>query len=115
MLRRAVGTGRRWVPGWTHENLLQDMAERWHLDLGPLVRRGTVSVVVPYRTPRDARVVLKVSSDPARITAEARALADWRTTFVSLLLVSDLDRGVLLIGQACRRADVGQSWGRMLQ
>jgi streptomycin 6-kinase len=80
-------------------SLLQDFAERWHLDLGPLVRRGTVSVVVRCRAPGDARVVLKVSPDHARITAEARALAGWGTTSVPRLLASDTDRGVLLMEQ----------------
>jgi streptomycin 6-kinase len=79
--------------------LLQDIAERWHLDLGPLVRRGTVSVVVRCRAPGDARVILKVSPDHARITAEARALAEWRTDSVPRLLASDTDRGVLLMEQ----------------
>jgi hypothetical protein len=80
-------------------SLLQDIAERWHLDLGPLVRRGTVSVVVRCRAAGDARVILKVSPDHARITAEARALAEWRTDSVPRLLASDTDRGVLLMEQ----------------
>jgi streptomycin 6-kinase len=44
-------------------------------------------------------MVVKVSPDHARITAEARALAAWRTTHVPRLLASDTDRGILLMEQ----------------
>jgi streptomycin 6-kinase len=77
--------------------VMHDLAERWRLGLGPLVRRGTVSVVLHCRAAAGAPAILKLSPDRPRIAAEARALTVWRTSHVPNVLASDEDRGALLL------------------
>jgi streptomycin 6-kinase len=76
---------------------LQDIAVRWRLDLGPLVRRGTVSVVLRCRDWTGAPAILKVSPNHERIATEGHALAAWRTPRVPRVLASDPDQGALLL------------------
>jgi streptomycin 6-kinase len=76
---------------------LQDLAQRWQLDLGPFVRRGTVSVVLNCRDQAGTPAILKVSPDHQRIATEARALAAWRTRHVPHVIASDARQGALLI------------------
>jgi streptomycin 6-kinase len=93
--------GRRYGPAigpWLDElpARLHDLAERWQLHLGPLVRRGTVSVVL-HCAARGVPAVLKVSPDRERIAAEASALAAWRTPHSPRLIADDRSRGALLM------------------
>lgn len=55
-------------------DLLTTVAERWQLELGPPIPRGTASAVFRCRM-RDGRLaVLKASPDRSRLIAEASAL-----------------------------------------
>lgn len=76
---------------------LQNLGERWRLDLGPFVRRGTVSVVLTCRDERGVPVVLKVSPDLERIVSETRALVGWQTSHVPRVIASDDTHGALLM------------------
>lgn len=76
---------------------LYDIALRWELDLGPVVRRGTVSVVLNCRAGAGAPAILKVSPDRPRIATEARVLAAWGTRHVPQVIASDAEQGALLI------------------
>ena len=76
--------------------VLRDLAERWELEWGELIRRGSISVVI--RCSVSGRpAVLKVSPDRRRIAHEAAALAGWTTVHVPALLAVDDDVGALLI------------------
>jgi streptomycin 6-kinase len=77
--------------------VLVDLADRWQLDLGGLIQRGTVSVVIRCRAYTGAAAILKVSPDRARIQEEAAALARWTTTHVPAVLAVDDSVGALLI------------------
>ena len=87
-----VGT---WLDGLPAR--LQELARRWQLDLGPFVRRGTVSVVLNCRDQAGSPVILKVSPDHQRIVTEARALAAWQTAHVPHVIASDETQGALLL------------------
>lgn len=93
--------GRRFGPdveGWLDAlpPVLAGLAERWRLDYGPLIQRGSMSVVV--RCTADRRpAVLKVSPDRRRVRDEAAALARWRTPHVPTVLAADGDAGALLL------------------
>jgi streptomycin 6-kinase len=76
---------------------LRDLARRWRLDLGPFVRRGTVSVVLTCRDEMGTPVVLKVSPDRQRIVSERRALMAWRTRHVPQVIAGDDRHGALLM------------------
>ena len=86
------------VEGWLDAlpPVLAGLAERWRLDYGSLIQRGSMSVVV--RCTADGRpAVLKVSPDRRRVRDEAAALARWRTPHVPAVLAADGDVGALLI------------------
>jgi streptomycin 6-kinase len=98
-LRRRLG--RRFgdqIEGWLDQLPpgLADLSERWQLDLGPLIQRGSFSVVVRCRT-ADGPAVLKVSPDRRRLQEEAAALAGWQTPHVPAVLAVDQSMGALLI------------------
>jgi streptomycin 6-kinase len=98
-LRRRLG--RRFGPevgGWLDAlpPVLAGLAERWRLDYGSLIQRGSMSVVIRCTTDRRP-AVLKVSPDRDRIRDEAAALARWRTPHVPAVLATDGDSGALLI------------------
>ena len=77
--------------------VLIELAERWMLEWGTLIRRGSMSIVIRCRT-RDGRpAVLKVSPDRLRLAHEAAALATWRTAHVPAVLAADERVGALLI------------------
>jgi hypothetical protein len=76
---------------------LHDLAQRWRLDLGPLVRRGTVSVVLRCRDHAGTPAILKVAPDRHRILNETRALGVWRTCHVPHVIASDARQGALLM------------------
>jgi streptomycin 6-kinase len=92
----------RFGPGigsWLAElpDALGAIAERWQLAWGPVVPRGSMSVVIRCET-RDGRpAVLKVSPDRARLANEAAALHRWTTVHTPAVLAVDADLGALLI------------------
>ncbi len=95
-LGRRFGTA---IEVWLDElpPVLAGLAERWEIELGALIRSGTVSVVIRCRT-RDGRpAVLKVGPLPGRARDEAAALAGWRTVHVPAVLAVDDSAGALLI------------------
>ena len=95
-LSRRYGSG---VGPWLDAvpTLLGDLAERWQLNLGSFVRRGTVSLVLSCRDQFGTPVILKVSPDRERIATESRALAAWPTSHVPQVVASDSGRGALLM------------------
>jgi streptomycin 6-kinase len=95
-LGRRYGSG---VGPWLDAvpTLLGELAEMWQLDLGSLVRRGTVSLVLSCRDQRGTPVILKVSPDRERIATESRTLAAWPTSHVPQVVASDTVRGALLM------------------
>jgi streptomycin 6-kinase len=95
-LGRRFGAG---VNGWLDElpPVLASLGERWVLSLGPLIQRGSVSVVVSCRRGDGAAAVLKVSADRRRIVDEADALAGWPTSKVPAVLAVDRQVGALLL------------------
>jgi hypothetical protein len=56
---------------------LAEVADRWRIELGSLIPRGTMSVVVRCRTSDGGAAVLKASPDRERLTREAAALRSW--------------------------------------
>jgi streptomycin 6-kinase len=95
-LSRRYGSG---VAAWLDAvpELLEELAERWQLHLGSLVRRGTVSLVLRCRDQSGTPVVLKVSPDRERIANESRTLAAWLTPHVPQVIDSDTPRGAVLL------------------
>ncbi|GAC1326084.1 MAG: aminoglycoside phosphotransferase family protein [Chloroflexota bacterium] len=72
------------------------LAERWHLEVGSNIPRGSVSVVLRCSV-GDVPVVLKVSPDHARLAREAAALDTWQTVHAPSVLALDERVGALLI------------------
>jgi streptomycin 6-kinase len=94
--------GRRFGPGvesWLDAlpQALRDLAERWEIELGSLIQRGSFSVVIRCRTAEGRSAVLKVSPDQGRIREEASALAGWMTPHVPGVYAVDEGAGALLI------------------
>jgi streptomycin 6-kinase len=77
--------------------VLRDLAERWEIELGSLIQRGSFSVVIRCRTAEGRSAVLKVSPEHARIREEAAALGRWTTTHVPAVYAVDESVGALLI------------------
>jgi streptomycin 6-kinase len=77
--------------------VLSDLAERWDLEWGPLIQRGSMSVVIRCRAAKRVSAVLKVSPERIRLAHEASALAKWRTAHVPTVLAVDESVGGLLI------------------
>src|SRR5947207_2172925 len=97
-----VRLGRRFgaaVETWLDElpPTLSDLAERWQLELGSLIQRGSISVVIRCRAADGRHAVLKVSPARKRILDEAAALARWNTVHVPAVLAVDETIGALLI------------------
>lgn len=77
--------------------LLSIVTERWQLELGPPIPRGTASAVCRCRL-RDGRLaVLKASPDRSRLTVEASALTAWRTVHSPEVIAFDDQLGALLL------------------
>lgn len=76
---------------------LRDLAERWEIEFGSLIQRGSFSVVIRCRTAEGRSAVLKVSPEQSRIRDEAAALARWTTAHVPVVYAVDEDAGALLI------------------
>jgi streptomycin 6-kinase len=77
--------------------VLTSLAERWQLELGPLIPLGHMSVVMHCRAADGMDCVLKVCLDRDRLASEAAALAHWDTAHVPSVLDVDTDVGALLI------------------
>jgi streptomycin 6-kinase len=77
--------------------VLSDLADRWGIEWGTLIQRGSMSVVIRCRTEDGRRAVLKTSPDRERIADEAAALAGWTTTHVPAVLAVAESVGALLI------------------
>ena len=94
-LRRRYGNA---TDTWLDElpGLLGGLAERWNLEWGSVIRRGSVSAVIRCRT--DGRAsVLKISPDRERVAREATGLRHWTTDRVPAVLAVDESVGALLI------------------
>jgi streptomycin 6-kinase len=94
--------GRRFgsaIDGWFDAlpAVLSDLAERWDIEWGTLIQRGSVSVVIRCRTADGRPAVLKASPARERVAHEAAALAGWKTTHVPAVLAVDEAVGVILI------------------
>src|SRR5438105_10857111 len=84
-----------WLDGLP--DVLGALAERWHVEWGSLIPRGSMSVVIRCAM-RDGRsAVLKVSPDRARLANEAAALARWTTLHTPSVLAVDESVGALLL------------------
>ena len=75
---------------------LRELGERWSLEWGPLIQRGSMSVVVRCRA-NGRPAVLKVTPDRARVAHEAAGLACWTTRHVPAVLAVDSSVGALLL------------------
>lgn len=69
---------RTWLEALPHQ--VDELARRWHLELGTPLPRGSVAVVIRCRTGDGRAAMLKVSPDRPRLAAEAAALAGWMAT-----------------------------------
>jgi streptomycin 6-kinase len=77
--------------------VLADLAERWELAWGHVIRRGSMSVVIRCRVADGRPAVLKVCPDRARLAREAAVLASWETAHVPEVLAVDESAGTLLL------------------
>jgi streptomycin 6-kinase len=77
--------------------VLADLGERWEIAWGPVIRRGSMSVVIRCRVAHEGPAVLKVCPDRARLAREAAVLASWRTAHVPAVLAVDESAGALLL------------------
>ena len=87
------------IESWFDEltPLLAALADRWHLELGELIPRGSMSVVIRCRSRAGDPAVLKVSPDRERLANESAALAAWATRHVPAVLALDPSAGALLL------------------
>jgi streptomycin 6-kinase len=76
--------------------VLDDLEQRWELEWGAPIRRGSMSVVIRCRA-AGRPAVLKVSPERVRLAHEAAALASWGTVHVPAVLAVDEDAGALLL------------------
>jgi streptomycin 6-kinase len=76
--------------------VLRELGERWGLEWGSLIQRGSMSVVVRCRA-NGRPTVLKVTPDRARVAHEAAGLACWTTRHVPAVLAFDDSVGALLL------------------
>src|SRR5256885_1683066 len=87
------------VGAWFDElpAVLSALAERWQVELGSLIPRGSVSVVVRCQMSDGRPAVLKVSPDRTRLAYEAAALDRWTTVQTPSVLAVDESAGALLL------------------
>lgn len=87
------------VEGWFVQlaGTLVTLADRWRIELGEQIPRGSVSIVYRCRLADGRPAVLKVSPDRPRIADETAALRAWRTVHVPRVFGSDETLGALLI------------------
>jgi streptomycin 6-kinase len=77
--------------------VLGALAQRWQLEFGAPIPRGSVSVVLRCRMADGRGAVLKASPDRARLAGEAAALDGWHTVHTPAVLAFDEQLGALLI------------------
>lgn len=77
--------------------MLEDLEKRWEIEWGPLIQRGSMSVVIRCRAENGRPAVLKVSPERTRLAEEAAALARWATGQVPAVLAVDESVGALLL------------------
>jgi streptomycin 6-kinase len=87
------------VAAWFDElpGVLLALAERWGLEVGAQIPRGSVSVAFRCRLADGRAGVVKVSPDRARLAYEAAALEAWQTVHTPTVLALDEPRGALLL------------------
>lgn len=87
------------VGGWFDElpGVLSALAERWQVEFGSPIPRGSMSVVIRCRMSDGRAAVLKVSPDRTRLAHEAGALTRWMTVHTPSVLAHDESAGALLI------------------
>jgi streptomycin 6-kinase len=73
------------------------LAERWQIDFGPLIPRGSMSVVIRCQTADGRPAVLKISPDRLRLANEASALESWATVHTPTVLAVDESVGAVLL------------------
>jgi streptomycin 6-kinase len=76
---------------------LSELAHEWQVELGPLIQRGSVSVVVTCRLKDGGSAVLKISPDLRRIAIEGASLIAWHTPHVPKVIAQHADHGALLM------------------
>src|SRR2546423_7821544 len=76
---------------------LSALAERWQVELGSLIPRGSMSVVVRCQMSDGRPAVLKVSPDRIRLANEAAVLDRWTTVQTPSVLAVDESAGALLL------------------
>ena len=77
--------------------VLSDLAKRWQIELGALIPRGSMSVVIHCQMADGRRAMLKVSPDRTRLVNEAAALESWTTAHTPSVLAVDESAGALLL------------------
>jgi streptomycin 6-kinase len=77
--------------------VLADLEERWQLEWGEPIARGSMSVVIRCRAEDGRPAVLKITPERARLAREAAALACWATSHVPAVLAVDEGVGALLL------------------
>ena len=89
----------REVETWLDEApaMLAGLAQRWQVELGAAIPRGSVAVVFRCRLADGRAAVLKASPDAARVTREAAALRSWHGVHTPSVLAHDERLGALLI------------------
>jgi streptomycin 6-kinase len=87
------------VGAWFDElpAVLGVLAKRWQIDFGPLIPRGSMSVVIRCQTADGRPAVLKISPDRLRLANEASALESWATVRTPIVLAVDESAGALLL------------------
>ncbi|HYU93852.1 MAG TPA: aminoglycoside phosphotransferase family protein [Actinomycetota bacterium] len=85
-------------PWWEKlPDVLGALRERWQVEWGSAIPRGSMSVVIRCRVPDGRPAVLKVSPDRVRLANEAAALERWTTVHTPSVLAVDESVGALLI------------------
>jgi streptomycin 6-kinase len=77
--------------------ILTALAQRWRLQIGPPIPRGSVSAVYRCQMADGRRAVLKASPDRARLAFEAAALGAWHTVHAPAVIALDEQLGALLL------------------
>jgi streptomycin 6-kinase len=87
------------IDHWLAElpDVLADLATRWHMRWGPVIQRGSTSVVIRCALQDGRPAVLKVSPDHARVATEGAALQRWDTIHTPSVLAVDETAGALLM------------------
>jgi streptomycin 6-kinase len=84
-----------WLDGLP--DVLSHLSERWDIEWGTLIQRGSMSVLIRCRTADGRPAILKASPERERVAHEAAALARWKTVHVPAVLAVDESVGALLL------------------